>query len=125
MIKTYLSDLQKSKPLSSQEELQLATSARSGNIQARNKLVQANLRYAFHLANKFRTSALPLEDLVSAANLGLMTAAEKFDPSFGVRFITYARTWIQEAIMRELKERYLIHTPSAKEQMHTTLIDLS
>jgi RNA polymerase primary sigma factor len=123
MIEMYLKELKKSIPLSQREEIELAKAAKEGSVEARNKLVTANLRYALHLAKKYNNNNLPLEHLISAANVGLMTAADRFDPTFGVKFITYARTWIQEAIMRELNERHLIHTPPKREQVYTSSID--
>lgn len=123
VMEIYLKDLRSSTPLDISEELSLAIKAKAGCVESRNKLVTANLRYALSIAKKYANNNLPMEDLISAANVGLISAAEKYDATYGVKFITYARTWIQEAIMRELNHRHLVYTPSSREVMYTTSID--
>jgi RNA polymerase sigma factor (sigma-70 family) len=118
----YLKELKKRR-LTSQEEIELGRAAIAGSKEARNTLVEHNMLYAFSVAKKFNNKHLPLEDLVSAANLGLIKAAEKFNPDFGVKFITFAVHWIRASIMEELQSRYLVQTPLSKDNVYTSSID--
>lgn len=84
--------------LSAQEERDLAGSVASGSRDARNQLVQSNAKLVIRIASQYRGRGLSLEDLVGEGNLGLIRAAEEFDPQFGVRFSTYAAHWIKQSI---------------------------
>jgi len=88
---------------SPEEARRLRTLIREG-IKARNRLVQANLRLVVSIAQRYAGRGLPFMDLVQEGNLGLLKAAEKFDPSRG-RFSTYATWWIEQAIQRALDEQ--------------------
>ncbi len=88
--------------LSSDEEIKLATLIANGDREARNRMVQANLRLVVTIARGFRGRGLEFDDLVGEGNLGLIRAAEKFDPRFGRRFSIYASYWIKEAIRNAL-----------------------
>jgi RNA polymerase primary sigma factor len=88
--------------LSGDEENRLARMIALGDKQARNRLIQSNLRLVTKIAREFLGRGLPLDDLVGEGNLGLIKAAEQFDPSFGTRFSTYARFRIKEAIQSAL-----------------------
>jgi len=88
---------------SPEEARRLRTLIREG-IKARNRLVQANLRLVVSIAQRYAGRGLPFMDLVQEGNLGLLKAAEKFDPSRG-RFSTYATRWIEQAIQRALNEQ--------------------
>lgn len=72
------------------------------SVRAQEKLVTANLRFVITVAKKYENRGVPLPDLIQAGNIGLMHSAEKFDPDFGVRFITYAVWWIRQQIKREI-----------------------
>ncbi|MDP6038540.1 MAG: sigma factor, partial [Candidatus Latescibacteria bacterium] len=72
-------DLRKTHPLSREEEGRLATRIRKGDLEARNRLVTANLRFAVDVAKRYQGRGVPLEDLISVANLGLIEAAKRFD----------------------------------------------
>jgi RNA polymerase sigma factor (sigma-70 family) len=122
MLQKYMKELSRTR-LTAQQEIELATAAQSGNVAARNKLVEANLAFALSVAKKFNNKNLPLEDLVSAANMGLIKASEKYDPTVGVKFITFAVHWIKAAIMEELHNRFLVKTPLSRENVYTTSID--
>ena len=98
----YLTDVAKTQPLSRAEEKHLATLARSGDVEARNKLVSANLRFVISVALQFQNQGLPLDDLIAHGNIGLLRAAEKFDPDLGNKFITYGVWWIRQAIQQAL-----------------------
>ena len=99
---TYATDIAVSTPLSREREDALGQRIRQGDLEARNKLVQANLRFVVEVARKYQNQGLPLADLVSAGNLGLITAAERFDSSKGFKFITYAVWWVRQAINQAL-----------------------
>ena len=88
--------------LSTQEEHELAARIANGDREARNRLVQANLGLVGTIAREFLGRGLAFEDLVAEGNLGLIRAAEEFDPRFGTRFSTYAAYWIRQAIRHAL-----------------------
>ncbi len=81
-----------------EEEVREARQARSGDVAARNRLASANLRFVLTLAFRYRGSGAALMELVSAGCLGVLIAADRFDPDVGVRFTTYAGHWIREAM---------------------------
>ena len=94
----YCDVIKHSKGLSREKERELALKIKEGDEDALNELVTANLKYVVTVAKQFAWCGLPVYDLVSEGNIGLMTAAKKFDPSKGTKFITYARWWITQAI---------------------------
>ncbi len=100
----YLRDISGSEPLSGQEEVELARRIRKGNQRARDELVQANLRFVVSVAREYQNHGVPLSDLISAGNVGLMTAAERFDGNRGFKFISYAVWWIRQAIHQSLAQ---------------------
>ena len=88
--------------LSRDEEIELAARIARGDRQARNRMVQANLGLVVTIARDFLGRGLDLDDLIGEGNLGLIRAAEEFDPRFGTRFSTYASYWIKQAIRHAL-----------------------
>ena len=81
--------------------------------EARDQMVHANLRLVISVAKSFRNRGLPMEDLVEEGNVGLMNAVDRFDPSVGSRFSTYASYWIDQAIRRAVQNAtQMIHIPS-------------
>jgi RNA polymerase primary sigma factor len=81
--------------------------------EARNHMIQANLRLVVSVAKNFRNRGLPMEDLVNEGNVGLVNAVDRFDPSVGSRFSTYASYWIDQAIRRAIQNAtQMIHIPS-------------
>ncbi len=100
----YMKDVAVSQPLSSEEEVSLAARIRDGDIRARDRLVQANLRFVVRVAREYQNPDIALEELISAGNIGLITAAERFDETKGVKFISYAVWWIRQSILQTLSD---------------------
>ena len=109
----YSNDLRQLPVLSREREDELITLLRDGDISARNRLVEGHLRFAARIALRYRNGSVPMEDLISAANVGLVRATETFDGSRGFRFITYAIWWIKRSIQETLiTEGRLIRLPA-------------
>ena len=104
LLDQYFLDISNSTPLDSKQECDLARRIQQGDQGARNELVNANLRFVVRLASEFQGCGMDLEDLISAGNVGLITASERFDPKRGVKFITYALWWIRQAILNSLSQ---------------------
>lgn len=84
------------------EEIDIARKIRAGDADALQELVKRNLRFVISVAKKYQNRGLPLIDLIGEGNVGLLTAARKFDPDQGVKFISYAVWWIRQAILSSL-----------------------
>lgn len=98
----YLKDIAKESLISKEEEIELAKRAREGDEKAREKLINANLRFVITIAKQFQNRGLPLEDLIAEGNVGLIKAVEKFDETKGFHFISYAVWWIRQAITKAI-----------------------
>ena len=94
----YLDEISRVPLLSREEEMELARKAFRGSVAAQEKLARHNVRFVVSVAKKFQNRGVPLVDLIGEGNLGLMTAARKFDPDRGVKFISYAVWWIRQAV---------------------------
>jgi RNA polymerase primary sigma factor len=105
LVAGYLGRIGRGRLLAPEEELDLGRRARSGNARARARLIERNLRLVVSVAKRYRGMGLPFEDLIQEGNLGLMKAAERFDPEMGHRFSTYAIWWIRQAIVRAVEEK--------------------
>ena len=101
----YLNDIAASQPLSRQREVALAARIKNGDMKARDELVWANLRFVIDVAKNYQHRGLPLLELISAGNLGIVTAAERFDGTRGYKFISYAVWWIRQSILQTLAEQ--------------------
>lgn len=98
LLTSYLRDISKYKILEASEVATLVLEAQEGNIKSRNKVVQSNLRFVVTIAKQFQHRGIPLMDLIACGNEGLIKAVDKFDPSRGVTFLSYAVWWIRQAI---------------------------
>jgi RNA polymerase primary sigma factor len=94
----YLQEISRIPLLKIGEETALARRAFKGDVEAQERLARHNVRFVVSVAKKFQNRGVPLMDLIGEGNLGLMTAARKFDPDRGVKFISYAVWWIRQAI---------------------------
>lgn len=104
-ISIYLKEINKIPLLSYEEETELAKKAAAGDKLAKNKIVNANLRFVVNVAKKYQRKGLELEDLISEGNIGLLTAIDKFDVSKGYHFISYAVWWIRQSILKAICEK--------------------
>jgi RNA polymerase primary sigma factor len=98
----YLREISQVPLLTPAEEIKLAAKIKRGNKRAREQMITANLRLVVKIANDFSTFGLPLLDLISEGNIGLMKAVERFDPKKGGKLSTYASWWIKQSIKRAL-----------------------
>jgi len=105
VLSMYLKEINKIPLLSREEEDKYARLAAKGEEFAKHKLVQANLRFVVNVAKKYQNQGLPLSDLISEGNIGLMNAIERFDVDKGYHFISYAVWWIRQAILKAICEK--------------------
>ena len=105
ILATYLREINQNPLLSRTEEVELATRVKDGDEAAKEQLVKANLRFVVTVAKKYQSQGLPLEDLISEGNIGLMNAVDRFDVGKGVHFISYAVWWIRQAILKAICEK--------------------
>jgi RNA polymerase primary sigma factor len=101
-IKLYLREIGQVKLLTPQEEIELAAKIKKGDKKAREQMIKANLRLVVKIARDYEGIGLPLLDLISEGNIGLMKAVERFDPAKGGKLSTYGSWWIKQSIKRAL-----------------------
>jgi RNA polymerase primary sigma factor len=101
-IKLYLREIGQVKLLTPQEEIELAARIKKGDKKAREQMIKANLRLVVKIARDYEGLGLPLLDLISEGNIGLMKAVERFDPAKGGKLSTYGAWWIKQSIKRAL-----------------------
>lgn len=104
-IPSYLSRLTQAKLLTPEEEAELTKAVQKGDEKARQKLVESNMRLVINIAKSYMNRTIPLEDLIQEGAIGLMQAAERFDPKKGFRFSTYATHWIRQSIGRAIDNK--------------------
>ena len=103
-LKCYYKDLRKLDLIDGDEQIKLIIKAKAGDERAMNKLIESNLRFVLSIAKEYTYTGVPLEDLISEGNLGLMRAVDKFDETRGFRFISYAVWWVKQAILQSAYE---------------------
>ncbi|NJM68052.1 MAG: sigma-70 family RNA polymerase sigma factor [Acaryochloris sp. RU_4_1] len=101
-IRVYLKEIGRYPLLSHEEEIQLARQARAGNLQAKKRMIECNLRLVVSIAKKHQNRGVPLLDLIQEGSIGLSIAVDKFEPEQGNRFSTYAYWWILQGITRSI-----------------------
>ena len=104
-IRMYLAEIGRVKLLTHADEIRLANGIARGCKRSKDRLVEANLRLVVSIAKKYRNRGVSFLDLIQEGNLGLIRAAEKFDPSKGFKFSTYATWWIRQAITRAIADK--------------------
>lgn len=104
-VKAYLKEIGRVPLLTMEQELELARAAQAGDADVRRKLSEANLRLVVSVAKRYAGRGLPFLDLIQEGNLGLMKAAEKFEPERGFKFSTYATWWIRQSITRAIADQ--------------------
>ena len=129
-IKIYLREIGKTPLLIPQEELDLAARIKKGDREARVLIIKANLRLVVKIALDYANFGLPLLDLVSEGNIGLMKAVERFDPAKGGKLSTYAAWWIKQSIKRALDNqsktiRLPVHLVDKISKMHRVSSQMS
>jgi len=105
ILSMYLKEINKVPLLTREEEQDYAGRAAKGEVYAQEKLIKANLRFVVNVAKKYQNQGLPLSDLISEGNIGLMNAIERFDVTKGYHFISYAVWWIRQAILKAICEK--------------------
>lgn len=105
VLSMYLKEINRIPLLTREEEDQVARAAAAGDEAARARLANANLRFVVNVAKKYQNQGLPLADLISEGNIGLLNAIERFDVDKGYHFISYAVWWIRQAILKAICEK--------------------
>jgi len=105
IVKRYLREISSIPLLSREDEVKIAREAAQGSITARDKLVKANLRFVVKIAKKYQGRGLPLLDLISEGNIGLVRAVDHFDVERGFHFISYAVWWVRQSILMAIAEK--------------------
>lgn len=102
VMRTYMQEIGKTPLLTKEEEIELAARIKKGDKDARDHMISANLRLVVKIAHDYNNFGMPLLDLISEGNIGLVKAVERFDPSKGGKLSTYAAWWIKQSIKRAL-----------------------
>ncbi len=105
VLSMYMKELNKLPLITHEEEVELFKKIKKGDLRARNKVIESNLRFVVKIAKKYQNQGLPLDDLINEGNIGLMTAIDKFDIDKGYHFISYAVWWIRQSIMKAINEK--------------------
>lgn len=107
ILSTYMNEVNKIPLLTAEEETELAVKAKSGDKKASEKIVKANLRFVVKIANEYlsvKNNTFEITDLINEGNIGLLSAVDHFDPSKGIKFISYAVWWIRQSILKAIGE---------------------
>lgn len=103
-VEYYIRSIYKIPLLTPEQEKEILEKIKLGDKEAFQKLILSNLRFVINIAKRYAGYGIPLQDLISAGNIGLIEAAKRFDPSKGVKFISYAIWWIKQSIINTLSQ---------------------
>lgn len=124
LLNAYLRDISRHKILEYSEVNELIEKAQKGDEKAREKVINSNLRFVVTVAKQFQNRGLPLMDLISSGNEGLMKAVDKFDTSRGVTFLSYAIWWIRQSIYNSIYwQSREIRLPMSQQLLINTIAD--
>ena len=111
----YFSEIEKTKPLDPSEEIRLTKLVKQGDRNALNKIIESNLKFVVSVANKYRVTGIPLEDLINEGNIGLVKSAFRFDETRGFKFISYAVWYVRAELQKALNDlSRVVRIPSHK-----------
>jgi len=112
-LKLYLNEIHKFPTLSHKDIMALVKKIQDGDMDAREYMINCNLKFAFMTATKYARTGLPLLDLIQQANIGLMSAVDKYNPNRGSKFTSYAVFWIKQSILAYIKDNIrMVKTPA-------------
>lgn len=124
LLASYLKDISKYKILDPDEIVKLVKSAQEGDSIAKEKVVQSNLRFVITIAKQFQNRGIPLMDLISSGNEGLIKAIDKFDVTRGVTFLSYAVWWIRQSIYNSIYwQAREIRLPMSQQLLVISILD--
>jgi RNA polymerase primary sigma factor len=124
LLTSYLRDISKYKILDSDEVTRLICEAQKGDDVAREQVIKSNLRFVVTIAKQFQNRGIPLMDLISSGNEGLMKAIDKFDPERGVTFLSYAVWWIRQSIYNSIYwQAREIRLPMSQQLLVISILD--
>lgn len=124
LLTSYLKDISKYKILDSNEVTRLICEAQKGDDVAREQVIKSNLRFVVTIAKQFQNRGIPLMDLISSGNEGLMKAIDKFDPERGVTFLSYAVWWIRQSIYNSIYwQAREIRLPMSQQLLVISILD--
>ncbi len=104
-LNSYFQEIGNIELISAEEEVELARRIHTGDMDARDRLIKANLRFVVSVSKQYQNKGMGLQDLINEGNLGLIKAAQKFDETRGFKFISYAVWWIRQSILKALSEQ--------------------
>ena len=115
-LERYLQDIGRAEMISPEEEVELSMRIQKGDHMALTRLVRANLRFVVSVAKQYQSKGLGLIDIINEGNVGLIKAAQRFDPTRGFKFISYAVWWIRQSILQAITEKSrVVRLPSNQE----------
>ena len=125
LLRRYFADIEDSTPLSREREVELSAKIHKGDMAARDELASANLRFVVDVARQYQNRGLSMAELVSAGNVGLMKAADRFDGERGFKFISYAVWWIRQSIMQTLTDQTrTVRVPITRQNLLRDILSL-
>ena len=121
-LRSYLRMISQFPLLTPEQEVSLALAYQNGDMSARDKIIKSNLRLVVSIAKRYRSATLTIDDLIQEGNMGLQKAVDKYDPTKGFKFSTYATWWIRQAITRGIADKdRLIRTPAHRYEKIRTI----